>query len=235
MATGKVPRPSDAEQVGTLLNSPGSWALVSELEATRWTERSGRIPTKLRTYGDMLARCIDSVTTSMHAAITEFGENIALDGSHMPAYANGQRHLFDGAGARTVVRSGRLLGASLCRLYRADAGSTATSSTWPSAPQPIYRSPWNVQTVRDSESAYALGVFDAARARGFSVQTCAMDKGYDVATVYDGCEQRKRPPGDPALADGSRPTGFTRSPRARRPAGLRSTVAAPQWSAELGR
>ena len=41
MATAKVPRPSDAEQVGTLLDSPEIAALVSELEATRWTGRPG--------------------------------------------------------------------------------------------------------------------------------------------------------------------------------------------------
>jgi hypothetical protein len=49
---------------------------------------------------------------------------------------------------------------------------------------------WNVRTARDNESLHALDVLDAARARGFNVQTCAMDKGYDLATVYDGCEQR---------------------------------------------
>src|SRR5215217_5813622 len=41
MATAKVPRPSDAGQVGTLLDSPEIAALVSDLEATRWTGRPG--------------------------------------------------------------------------------------------------------------------------------------------------------------------------------------------------
>src|SRR3954466_143755 len=41
MATAKVPRLSDAAQVGALLDSAEIAALVSELEATRWTGRPG--------------------------------------------------------------------------------------------------------------------------------------------------------------------------------------------------
>jgi len=41
MATANVPRPSDAEQVGALLDSPEIGRLVVELEATRWTGRPG--------------------------------------------------------------------------------------------------------------------------------------------------------------------------------------------------
>jgi hypothetical protein len=50
-----------------------------------------RFTAKLRTYSDMLARCIDGVTASLHAQLPEYGRNIAIDASDMPAYANGQR------------------------------------------------------------------------------------------------------------------------------------------------
>ena len=49
---------------------------------------------------------------------------------------------------------------------------------------------WNVRTARDNESIHALPLIDTARKRGFAVETCAMDKGYDVGPVYDGCEVR---------------------------------------------
>jgi hypothetical protein len=49
---------------------------------------------------------------------------------------------------------------------------------------------WNVRTARDNESLHALNLLDATRARGFVAETCAMDKGYDLATIYDGCEDR---------------------------------------------
>ena len=49
---------------------------------------------------------------------------------------------------------------------------------------------WNVRTARDNESIHALPLIDRARGRGFSVETAAMDKGYDNGFVYEGCEAR---------------------------------------------
>jgi len=49
---------------------------------------------------------------------------------------------------------------------------------------------WDVRTARDNESIHALPLIDAALERGFTVETCAMDKGYDVGPIYDGCEER---------------------------------------------
>jgi hypothetical protein len=142
MATANVPRPSDAEQVGALLDSPEIGRLVDELEATRWTGRPGyplramvgmalaksmyavpkwtrtvalvsehaalreaiggtvpsvyacyRFGAKLRTYGDLLDACIARVTASLHAERPQYGTDLAIDASDMPAYANGQRYL----------------------------------------------------------------------------------------------------------------------------------------------
>jgi hypothetical protein len=49
---------------------------------------------------------------------------------------------------------------------------------------------WNARTARDNESTHALALLDATRARGFAAETCALDKGYDLAAIYDGCEDR---------------------------------------------
>ncbi|MDP9436429.1 MAG: transposase [Actinomycetota bacterium] len=49
---------------------------------------------------------------------------------------------------------------------------------------------WEARTARDNESVHALPLIDTARERGFAVETCAMDKGYDVGPIYDGCEAR---------------------------------------------
>ena len=57
---------------------------------------------KLRAYGDMLDRCIDGMTASLSAELPEDGRNIAIDGSEMPAYANGQRFVSKGGGARRL-------------------------------------------------------------------------------------------------------------------------------------
>src|SRR3954447_2024661 len=77
-------------------------ALVREHGALRAaiTQGTGEVPSvyacyrfaaKLRTYSDMLDRCIDGVTASLRERHPNMGENVAIDGSDMPAYANGQR------------------------------------------------------------------------------------------------------------------------------------------------
>jgi hypothetical protein len=52
-----------------------------------------RFAVKLRTHGDLLARCLDRVTGALHAHHPDMGENVTTDGSDLPAYANGQRYL----------------------------------------------------------------------------------------------------------------------------------------------
>jgi hypothetical protein len=59
-----------------------------------------RFTAKLRTYSDMLAACVDRVTAALATQHPEMGENVAIDGSDIPAYAYGQRHLFDGGPER---------------------------------------------------------------------------------------------------------------------------------------
>ena len=59
-----------------------------------------RFTRKLRDHSDALDRCIDRVTAALHEANPDMGRDIAIDGSEMPAYANGQRHLFDGGPER---------------------------------------------------------------------------------------------------------------------------------------
>jgi hypothetical protein len=43
---------------------------------------------------------------------------------------------------------------------------------------------------KDAETAFALGLIDATRLRGFKVDTAIMDKGYDNGPIHDGCMDR---------------------------------------------
>lgn len=43
--------------------------------------------------GDLLAACLDRVTAALHEHHPGMGANVAIDGSDLPAYANGQRFL----------------------------------------------------------------------------------------------------------------------------------------------
>jgi IS5 family transposase len=49
---------------------------------------------------------------------------------------------------------------------------------------------WTVATARRNESLYVAPLLDAARARGFKPDTCAMDKGYDNNRVMDETRER---------------------------------------------
>ncbi len=109
----------------------------------------------------------------------------------MPAYANGQRYVYDGGperqrfsdpaaswGHRSAVSTrshGGFYG------YKIDM-AVCTATDLPLA--------WNVRTARDGEALHALPLIDTARERGFAAETAAMDKGYDVGPIYDGCEAR---------------------------------------------
>jgi hypothetical protein len=93
-----------------------------------------RFTAKLRAYSEIFDRCIDRVTAGLSAELPEYGRNIAIDASDMPAYANG----------RSSPRTARSASATATRTQAGDigarlaparaAGSTATASTPRSAP-----------------------------------------------------------------------------------------------------
>lgn len=60
-----------------------------------------RFTTKLRDYADLLAACTSSVLAALAATNPEIGKSVAVDGSDLPAYANGQRHLCKNGPERT--------------------------------------------------------------------------------------------------------------------------------------
>lgn len=59
-----------------------------------------RFNAKLREDGDMLDNRIAKVLTALHSANPEMGSAVAIDGSDLPAYANGQRYVKRGGELR---------------------------------------------------------------------------------------------------------------------------------------
>ena len=55
--------------------------------------RAYRFAAKLRAYSDLLDLCIASVLDRLRAVRPDFGRDLAIDASDVPAYANGQRYL----------------------------------------------------------------------------------------------------------------------------------------------
>jgi hypothetical protein len=50
---------------------------------------------------------------------------------------------------------------------------------------------WEVASGRAHESTFAVPLLDKLRSGGFAVETCAMDKGYDIEALYAACEDRE--------------------------------------------
>ncbi len=154
-----------------------------------------RFATKLRTYSDLLDACIARVLDRLHRENPEMGRDLAIDGSDLPAYANGQRFVSKGGrererfsdpdaswGHRSAVstrKGGGFYG------YKVHAAVCARTDL------PVA---WQVESARAHESSFATGLLDAAKDRGFAAETTALDMGYDTEAIHAGCEARDSRP-----------------------------------------
>ena len=68
---------------GALGGTPSVWACY-------------RFTVKLRAHSDALADCLDRVASSLQAAVPGLREDVAIDASDMPAFANGMRDVYRG-------------------------------------------------------------------------------------------------------------------------------------------
>jgi len=137
-----------------------------------------RFAAKLRAHKPLLTACIDAVTARLHDAHPEMGENVAIDWSDLPAYANGQRFLSKNGperktysdpdaswGHRSAVSTRKGGGYYGYKVHAAVCVATGLPLAW------------TVETAKAAETNFALGLIDATRARGFDPRTAIMDKG----------------------------------------------------------
>ena len=152
-----------------------------------------RFTAKLRAYKPLLNACISAGLDRLREANSGIGESIAIDGSDLPAYANGQRFVSKNGreralseysdpdaswGHRSAVSTRKGGGYYGYKVHAA----VCTESGLPLA--------WTVETAKDAETTFALGQLDAVRERGFKVATAIMDKGYDNGPIHEGCMDR---------------------------------------------
>jgi transposase, IS5 family len=150
-----------------------------------------RFATKLREHSDKLAACIEAVIASLSETLPDMGVNVAIDGSDLPAYANGQRYLSKNGpererysdpdatwGHRSAVSTRKGGGYYGYKVHAA----VDTATDLPLA--------WVVQPANVSEQAQALDLIDTTKARGFEVRTAIADKGYDSDPFHTGCMDR---------------------------------------------
>jgi len=149
-----------------------------------------RFARKLREHGDMLAACIARVVAGLHDKHPDMGRNVASTGPTCPPMRTASGSCSTAARSASGSATRTLPGATGRRSARARAaGSMATRSTWPSAPRLSFPSP-GTSAPPAKPSRRTLPLIDTAKTRGFAVETCAMDKGYDARHIYEGCQDR---------------------------------------------
>ena len=178
-----------------------------------------RFTVKLWAHSDALADCLDHVAASLQAAMPDVGEDVAIDASDMPAFANGQRYVSQhGAererfsdpdaswGHRSAVSTRKGGGFYGYKLQMA----TCTATGLPLA--------WRVESARHHESKFVAPLLDTLKTRGYRPETCAMDKGYDSNRCHAECEERGVHPVVPLKGARSRSSCRSSKPR---PASIR--------------
>lgn len=152
--------------------------------------------------GDALEQCISDVLGGLRQHHPNMGRDIAVDGSNLPAYANGRPRNRNGSprrlsdldaswGHRTAVSnrpSGTFYG------YKIHA-AVDVSTDLPLA--------WTVESGAESEYHFALPVIDRARKRGFKPRTAICDKGYDSQHLHQFLTVRNIAPVIPLRTSGA--------------------------------
>ena len=175
-----------------------------------------RFTGKLRRHKPLLDSCLERVTASLRNQIPEYGEDIAIDASDLSAYANGQRYLSKHGpererfsdpdaswGHRSAISTRKGGGFYGYKLHAAMCARTDLPITW------------TVKTARTHESSVVSDLLMAIKTRGFTPETAALDRGYDVKPVYEACEQSSCQPIIPLRKTPAVKRGAQLAPRVR--------------------
>jgi hypothetical protein len=148
-----------------------------------------RFADKLREHDGLLTKCIDRVLSTLHAAHPEMGATVAIDGSGLPAYANGQRYVSRGGPERKKFSDPDASWGHRSSISTRSGGgyygykvhaAVCTTTGLPLA--------WKVETAKDSEIPQVPVLVDMMHAREFSPAVLVMDRGYDQEKVYQATE-----------------------------------------------
>src|SRR5215472_5843412 len=156
-------------------------ALRDVLGAAPSDDAAYRFTRKLREHNATLASCIEETLAALHGIKPEMGQTIAIDGSDLPAYANGHKHVGNkngplrtrfadpdaGWGHRSSIstrKGGAFYGFKL-------HAAIDTATELPLA--------WTVRAANEPEQGEVAGLLDALAGHGFTPGVCVMDKGYD--------------------------------------------------------
>lgn len=147
-----------------------------------------RFATKLREHKPILDAALARIVAGLSAELPDYGQDIAIDASDLPAYANGQRFLtkkgpererYSDPGAswghRSAVSTRKGGGYYGWKLHLAVCTRTDLPITG------------RVETARTHEASLAETLLQRVHDLNVKPQTAALDKGYDTQPVHDAC------------------------------------------------
>ncbi len=170
-------------------------ALRNVLGAAPSVDACYRFAGKLRKHEKMLTACIDAVLAALRDAHPEMGKTLAIDGSDLPAYGNGQRYVKRGGEERKKFSDPDASWGHRSSISTRSGGgyyghklhlAACTVTGLPVA--------WTVRTAKDPEIPEVPVLLDAAVARGFAPSVAVLDRGYDSEAVYQEIESRHMRP-----------------------------------------
>ncbi len=183
-----------------------------------------RFATKLREHKPILDAALARIVAGLSAELPEYGQDIAIDASDLPAYANGQRYLTKNGpvrerysdpdaswGHRSAVSTRKGGGYYGWKIHAAVCTRTGLPITQ------------RIETARTHEASMADDLLQRVRDLNLSPATAAMDKGYDTQPVHDACHAAGVLPVIPVKAT-------LRSSEARRPPSRRPASTEPGCS-----
>ena len=163
-------------------------ALQDALGGTPSVYACYRFAAKLRAHSPLVEATLGAIVSALRAELPEYGKDIAIDASDLPAFANGQRFVSKGGrererfsdsdaswGHRSAISTRRGGGYYGYKLHAAVCSRTGLPLAW------------RVETARAHEASLADDLLQRVRERKFQPLTVAGDKGYDVARVHEAC------------------------------------------------
>jgi transposase, IS5 family len=174
-----------------------------------------RFAVKLRRHKPLLDTCLDRVTAQLRVALPEYGQDIAIDASDLPAYANGMRLTASGKprerysdpdaswGHRSAISTRKGGGFYGYKIHAAICARTDLPVAW------------HIRPARTNEVYPGCDLLRTIRERAFLPKTVTADKAYDASPFYEGINRAgalpvipikdlptKNPPGPPVCEHG---------------------------------
>lgn len=152
--------------------------IPSEAACYRFTRR-------LREHPEALPGALDGLVARLAASFPGYGDMLAIDGSDLPAYANGQKYVSRGGALRK-----RYSDPDASWGHRSSIGTRSGGGFYGYKVHAVIDTAtdlpvaWTVRTARDSELPEVATLLDLALARGVEPSIAALDKGYDAQGVY---------------------------------------------------